>query len=173
MKKLLSVTLVLLLAVCCMLTMVSCFGGGEKPELDLEKAAEALEDRDYTVEYTDDDLEIPALEEQLRASKSTDGDHEYIYILRFKDTKSAKLYYENIKLGRESQQKSSELEIEFYEHLLKKYEDDMKSDEIDEYEDELKEMKKALENSQEDYTYGRSGKIVWYGTTKAAKHTKD
>lgn len=167
MKKLLVVLLALTMLVGT-LALTSC---GAKPELDLDDAADALEDADYSVSFKDDE-DDPSVDEALYA-RSDDYD-DYVYIVVYKDTKTAKLAYKELKLDQDQEKESLELEIKYYEHILNKYEDDMDSDEVDDYEDKLKDLKKELEKLEDgEIVYGRSGKTVWYGTKKAIEATKD
>lgn len=169
MKKLLAALLVLTMLVCT-LALTSC---GAKPELDLDDAKDALEDAKYTVMVEDDkdNLDMPGLVEMLSA-RDEDGEN-YLYIYVFDNTKTAKLFYEQMKLQYDAEVEITELEIKYYEHVLDKYEDDLESDEIDEYKDEIKELKKDLEETKDEHCYGRSGKTVWVGTKKAVEASKD
>ena len=162
MKKFLAAILMLIMV----LSMVSCVA---RPEMDLEEAKDNLEDEDYRVSYTDDEDDLDAgYEEMLMASK----DDDYLYVVKFGDVKSAKLAYEELKLEREAEIDETKLEIKKIEHLLKKYERDLDSDEIDEYEDELKELEDKLDDMKKEFVYGRSGKVVWYGTADAIDASK-
>ena len=181
MKRKLAVLLALAMLIGCVALFASC---GAKPELDLEKAKDALEDEDYTVYYEDDmSDDVPYIEEYLSAR---DDDDNSITIIRFADAKTAKLYYNTLKIDRDNEIaeikadiKSLKAEIKASEQILKKYEDDMKSDEIEaledeieELEDEIKDLEKELEDMKEDYVLGRSGKVVWTGTKDAIKASK-
>ena len=42
----------------------------------------------------------------------------------------------------------------------------------EELEKQIKELKNELEKMEEEYTFGKSGKTVWYGTVDAAKDSK-
>ena len=164
MKKILVVLLALAMLVSCVAIFASC---GAKPQLDLEKAKDALEDADYDVSYEDDMSDYtPYIEEYLEAG---DDDDNEITIIRFADTKTAKLYYQSLKLERDYDIDTLKLQIKQAKHQLKKYEDDLSSDEIDALEDEIKELEKELEDMKDDYIIGRSGKVVWVGTKDAIK----
>ena len=165
MKKFLAGLLALLMLVSSVFVLSSC---AKKPQLNLEKAKDALEDNDYRVSYSDD-VEDPAYEERLYASK----DDHYIVIVKFEKSSTAKLYYQQSKMELDQQIEALEMEIKLAKHLLKTYEDDMKSDEIKELEDEIKDLEKELEEYQEEYVIGRSGKYVWYGDAKAIEDSKD
>ena len=181
MKRKLAVLLALAMLIGCVALFASC---GAKPELDLEKAKDALEDEDYTVYYSDDEDDLPVYAEGVLSA--SDDDDNYVYIMRFADAKTAKLYYNTLKIDRDNEIaeikaeiKSLKAEIKASEQVLKKYEDDMKSDEIEdledeieELEDEIKDLEKELEDMKEDYVIGRSGKVVWYGTADAIKDSK-
>ena len=173
MKKILSTVLAVVLIVGCIFTLASCSpkSQGEKPELDLKKAAENLEDEDYTVTHVDDkdSLEV-FIEETLYAYD--EGHKNSITIVVFKDSKSAKFYYEDYVNGMQSEIEEIEAEIEFYEHILKEYESKLDSDEIDEIEDEIKKYKEELEERTEDFCYGIDDCTVWYGSADAVKDSK-
>ena len=164
MKKLLSVLLALMMIIGT-LALVSC---GPKPELDIDAAAKALEKADYDVDV-DDEFSNPSIEKRLSA-ESEDG-KDYIYIVVYKDTKSAKLAYEDQKMSLDQYKEEIKLKIETYEHLIDEYESDLKSDEINSYKDKIKDYEKTLEEMDE-YVIGRSGKTIWYGTEKAVEATK-
>ena len=182
MKKILVVLLALAMLISSVAIFASC---GAKPQLDLEKAKDALEDEDYTVFYSDDDdsEDIPYIEETLYAY---DDDDNSITIIRFADAKSAKLAYKQLKIENDAkidnikaEIKELKAEIKLYEHVLKKYDDELKSDEaeeveenIKELEDEVKDLEKELEEMKDDYVIGRSGKVVWTGTKDAIKASK-
>ena len=174
MKKTIIRLIALVFVVCFAFSLASCFA--PKPLIkDLEKAAENLEDEDYDVYYTDDEDEIAyhefgaCIAEYLEAD---DDDDNSIEIVVFKDTKSAKLYYDELKTRLDYQKEYMELYIESLEHQLKKYEDDLDSDEINEIEDTIKELNKALEKVEDEYVIGRSGKTVWAGTKDAIEDSK-
>ena len=95
-----------------------------------------------------------------------------LYMTEYADKKSAKLAYEEIKAEYETAIEELKREIKEYENILKKYEDKLDSDKIDHYEDEIKDLEKELEELKEDSAYGRSGKVVWYGSVKAVEDTK-
>ena len=168
MKKLFAALLALTMLVG-MFALTSC--NKAKPELDLEKAEKALEDAKYTVVVADkkEDIDMPGVEKMLRAADEKYENHLYIYV--FEDAKTAKLFYQQMKVSYDQQIEQLELEIKYYELILDTYKDDMDSDAIDDMEDELKDMKEELEEYKEDYSFGRDGKTVWNGTVKAVEAT--
>ena len=172
MKKWLSAILCIVTVLMCVLVFASC---AAKPELDLETAAENLEDEDYNVQYSDDEDELDVnVAERLTASKSNGDDYddyEYIQITVYKDVKSAKAMYEMLKLQQEVSKKSMKNEIEQLKNKLATYEDDLENEDIDDIEDEIEELEESLERLEE-IVYGRSGKTVWYGTKDAIDATK-
>ena len=174
MKKTIIRLIALVFVVCFAFSLASCFA--PKPLIkDLEKAAENLEDEDYMVRYTDDEDELSVGQvEKLTAYKYGDDydDYETLTVIVFEDTKSAKLYYDELKTRLDYQKEYMELYIESLEHQLKKYEDDLDSDEINEIEDTIKELNKALEKVEDEYVIGRSGKTVWAGTKDAIEDSK-
>ena len=186
MKKFLSMLLATVLLVAC-LAFTGCSLFGAKPELDLETAAENLEDADYVVSFSDDEDELDInVEAQLEAY---DEDHEnYIYITTYKDSKSAKIAYQAIKLEKNYEKDSYnrridsyELEIKNIKNMLEKYEDELDDEDmLDYYEDMLEEAEDALEERKEEYAeekenyvYGRKGNTIWIGTKDALEATKD
>lgn len=145
-------------------------GCASKPELDLRDAQDNLEDNDYLVTLRDSEEDLDLNEEQILYAYHKD---DSITIIEYKDTKSARLAYEAIKLEYETEIEVIELEIKSLEHLLSKYEKELNSDEIDNLEDEIKELNKELEDAKEEYVFGRSGKFVWMGTADAVKDSKE
>ncbi len=167
MKRLFSLLLALVMIVGCVAMFASC--AKETPNEDYDDAKKALEDADYSVTASDEDL-APGQEAYIYAY---DEDHDnYIYIYWCEDISYAKLMYDNLKFEYEMEVEETKRYIKFCEKYLKMYEDDMKSDEIDEYEDNIKEAEEWLEELEEDYVIGRKGKMVWKGTVKAIKATK-
>lgn len=155
MKKILSMLLVLVTMLTVCTSLVAC--GGPKPTLNLDKAKRNLKDNDYEVEIMDgddwEDVEDGALAiEEVLYAEEEDGDN-YIYIIKFKTTKDAKLYYKA--------EEDGSAWVKFLKYVLKKYGDDLDREDRDEIEEEI-----------EDWTWGCSGKYVWYGTKDAVKDTK-
>ena len=168
MKKTLKYILALTLVLTCLVALVSC---GAKPKLNLEKAAEKLEDNDYYASYTDDEDDLSyGMKERLSAS---DGEDQ-IYIIKFSTKKLAKLYYQQATLSIKNEIEELKLELKTYKYELRKFDKDMDSDEIDSYEDEIKDLKDEIEELEESLKFiGRSGKYVWVASSKdAIKATK-
>jgi len=169
MKKILTVLLAMAMLLGCVAMFASCGNQGPKPKLNLEDAADALEDEDYSVHYEDDEDNLGAgVVESLSAYKDDDG----LYITKYASSATAKLYFEKFKFQYEMQIKSIKLQIKEKEHLLKKYEDDLDNDDIDDLEDDIKDLEKELEELEDEACFGRSGKYVWYGTKDAIKDSK-
>lgn len=177
MKKLVA----LLLVVSTLFIFASC---SIPPKLDLEKAAENLEDNDYAVIYTDDEDELEAgMKEILMATKmDKDGDDdESIYIVKFETFKLAKLYYKQLKLeykeditDYKERIKALKLEIKIAKYELKKFDDDsgLDDDDIDELKEELEDLREEFKEFKKDSKFGIMGKTVWCGTAKAFKDSK-
>lgn len=163
MKKFLALILASVMILSCMIVFSSCT---PRPKMNLEDAADNLEDEDYYVSYSDD-VDEPGYKERLSASNGDD----YLIVIVFSDSKLAKLYYEEAKASMNYEKEELEREIERLEHMLKKYDDDFSSYEIDSMEDELKDLKKELKEYKE-YVIGKSGKTVWAGTKDAIKDSK-
>ena len=160
--------LALVLVIACVVPFVAC----AKPKLNVEKAKENLEAADYLV-YVNDDLDMPYIEEMLTASKGTGDERTEITIVKFADAKSAKLYYQGLKLEIEQDIESAKLELKTYKRIITKYGDDLDSDEVDDLKDEIKELEEKIEELKEDLKeIGRSGKYVWVGDKEAVKATK-
>ncbi len=155
MKKILSMLLVLVTMLTVCMSLVAC--GGPKPNLNLDRAKKNLKDNDYEVEICDgdewEDVEDGALAmEEVLYADDEDGDN-YIYIIKFKTTKDAKLYYKAFE--------NEDAWVKYLKYVLKKYGDDLDREDREEFEERI-----------EDYSWGRSGKYVWYGTKDAIKDTK-
>ena len=167
MKRILSLSLAFVMIFACIFSLSSCFG--PKPELDIGKAEDNLEDEDYTVNVVDDeDLLGPGQVERLYAYNGDDS----IAIIEFENTKTAKLYYKQLKLERDQEIEEIKLEIKYMEHILDEYSKDLDSEDEDDYKDRLKDLRKELEEAEEEDLFGRSGKIVWYGTKDAVEDSQ-
>lgn len=147
-------------------TLCSC----KKPKLNLEEAADNLEDNGYSVFYNEDaDDENPQYQESLVAFNEN-GD--YLTIFKFTHSKQANLFYESIKLRHDYDIESTKLEIETIKNYLKKYSDDLSDSEIDAYEDSIDELEDKLDELKNDYCYGKSGKTVWTGNRDAIEDSR-
>ena len=166
MKKILAMALAVVMLMGCVLTFASC---GTRPELDIDDAEDNLKEEDYIVSVNDDPSD-PMYKATLYASNGDDS----LSIYWFDSASVAKLYYQSIKLAEKQQKEELELEIKTLKKVIKLYEDEYKSSELDNLEDELKDLEKKLKDlkSGKDYVYGRSGKVVWYGTKDAIKDSK-
>ena len=168
MKKFITTFLALAMILSCAVVFSSCGIFTAKPELDLEQAAENLEDADYSVSYVDDEDELSAgVVERLSAY----NDDDYLTVTVYGDSKSASIAYKTLKSSFEYYVKEMKLEIQRLENVLNKYDKDLDSDEIDELEDEIKELEKELEEL-EDIVIGKKGKTVWSGTKAAVEDSK-
>ncbi len=182
MKKTLIRIFALVLTLCTVFSLASCFAA--KPEKDLEDAKENLEDANYEVDYVDDEEYLAVnVEAYLKADNDKD---EQLTVYIYKDIKSAKLAYKQQKAAYEMEMEYAEyaidkmeLELKQLKNRLKKYEDDLDSDELDKLEEQIEDKEEAIEDSKEaikeykkEYVIGRSGKMVWYGTDKAIKKSK-
>ena len=160
--------LAFILTLSMMLAFTSCLA---KPELDLNDAKKNLKSEDYNVKVEDDEdfLDVGVVE-QLEAY-SEDGD-DYIYIVKYESAKYAKLVYDMMKQEYDYGIKSSSLQIKQIEFILDEYDKDLDSDEIDDYEDEIKDLNKNLKEAKEDYSFGISGDIIWFGTAQALEDSR-
>ena len=178
MKNLILRLIALAVLACCILSFASC-GGSVKPELNMKDAEDALEDEGYTVETGDGDDYIEnnsyspyygyALDEYLEAH---DDDYNYLYIYVFESASMAKLYYKGIAESQEMYIANIQTELDYYNKLLKKYEDDMDRDHIKELEDEIESLEEDLEERVDEYVFGIKGKTVWYGTLDAVEDSR-
>ena len=166
MKKIIATLLAAVMLVGCMLAFTSC----AQPAIwDLDKAEENLKDNDYSVSYIDNEDELEAgVAKKLYASK----DEEYLSITVYKDTKTAKYVYENLKLEYDMGLKFYKNEINRLENLLKKHKDDLSDSQIERYEDDIKDYKEYIDEAKKESTFGRIGKTVWYGTKTAAEDSR-
>ena len=166
MKTTLKKLLVIVLALTCIMGLVAC---APAPKKDLEKAKDALEDEKYSVSYSDEDDSGDGIEERLYA---TDGKDNYLYILKFEKTSTAKLYYKSLVNENDNELALNKAYLKYYEHILKNFEDDMDDKQVDSYEDNIEEYEEEIEDAKE-LVIGRSGKIVWIGTKQAIKDSKN
>ncbi len=129
--KLIALALVLTLSV---VMLASCL----PPNMDPEKAIDALEENGYKAAH--DDTVIPLalklmgvkdVEDVVKATAVIDGELEYVTIIYFDDADAAKTAWEDVK------------------------------DYAEETEDE----------DDSDWTIGKFGKMIWYGTEAAIKAT--
>jgi hypothetical protein len=176
MKKFLAKLCTVFLAIVCLFSVSAC-----APKLNIEKAAENLEDAGYTVTIADSELELTAavkmmglpsnahisIEEALMASE----DDNYVYILKVEKASVAKAYYKMIKNQFDAELQEIKDQIKLYEVFLKNYKKELNSTEIDYIEDAIKEMKKELEEAKE-INIGRSGKWLWLGNKDGIKDSK-
>ena len=139
---------------------------GPKPELDLEDAAENLEDEKYDVTY-DDDCDEAGIEERLSASNKDD----YLYVTVYADAKLAKLAYKELQMEMKQEKEYYKLQLEYYEHMVDEYGKELESEEEDYYKEAIKEIEEELEKYDE-YVIGRSGNTVWSGTKTAIEDSK-
>ena len=176
MKNIITKLLVMVIVAIMVLSLASC---ATKPEIDFDDACDELEDNGYTVEITKDGLDV----NQKKVLYAYDDEDNFLMMIEFKDTKSAKLYYESIKIEYEwridkikAEIDEAELMVETYEYILEEYKNKLDSDEIDEYEekiddlrDEIKDLNEELEEAEDEGAFGRSDNVVWIGTTDAIK----
>ena len=176
MKKLVA----LLLVVSTLFIFASC---SMPPKLDLEKAADNLEDEDYFVTYVDDEDKLPAgIVERLYAyGDDDDDDQDYLMILKFETLQSARLYYKQLKLkykeeitDYKEQIKALKLEIKTAKYELRKFDDDSDwdDDDIDDLKEELEDLREEFKEFKKDSKFGIMGKTVWAGTKGALKDSK-
>ena len=171
MKKLLGKILVILLVVATVTAFSACSksvgapSAGPKPELDLKKAEDNLEDNGYEIEDLDLDSAMDyAIEKGISAYDERDN---YIILIECKSTKAAEKLYDYL-INYEFEINYINATIAWYEFLLEEYGDDMYSEEREELEDEIKANKDDIK----DAAYGHSGKYIWFGNEDAVEDTK-
>ncbi len=168
MKKLLGKILAILLVVVMVTAFSACSksagapSAGPKPELDLRKAEDNLEDNGYEV-YKSDDFDSDFMGYAVEKFIEAYDDHNEIILIECKSNKGAEKLY-NYMVNDELEISIMQATIDWYEFLLKEYGDDMYSGEREELEDEIKEYKEELEG----LVYGFSGKYVWFATDEDA-----
>lgn len=156
-----------------------------QPDLNLDRAADNLEVRNYTVSYIDDEDELAVgVEERLYAktepqinADNFENEEEYlnyletyipewIEIVVFENTKTAKLYYKSLKLERDCELKALKLKLKEYRHILDEYSKDLDDDEEEYYNNYISDLNKQI-GKWENYVIGRKGNTVWCGTKQA------
>jgi hypothetical protein len=167
MKKLIKV-LALMLVICCFMFTFAC-NKTEKPLLELSKARDNLEDREYEVEFVRNSTEMYGVVYVYLEAYANEGE-DYIQIFGFEKMKLAKATYKMLKSEQESEVNNLKKKIEFYESILKHCGDEMESAKIDEIEDAIKEIKKEI-REVEKYLIGIKGYYVWIGTKGAIEDT--
>lgn len=165
MSKNLKIALTFTLLLCTIFSLCSCM----RPALNLEKAADKLEDEGYYVGYDDEASDSnPAFKETLVAYSEDD----YIYIVKLNHSKAANLYYEQLQMEQDYKIDSLKLEIETLKFEIKKYGDEYDDDVLEAMENKLEDLEEELKEYKEEYRIGKSGKTVWEGTKTAIKDSK-
>ena len=159
----------ILVVLCLFMFLFVLSSCNEKPKLDFNKAKENLEDEGYLITYVDNSEFLEVNEKQ---SLHGYGDQEFIYIIEFRDLKSARLFLKYLEAEFDKTTESLKAELKMYKHTLNKYDKELTSEEMDDLKEEIRELEEELEEYEEDYKCGRSGKIVWYGTEDAIEDTK-
>ena len=183
MKKTLLRIFALVLTLCTVFSLASCFA--PKPKLDLEAAKENLEDEDYIVSYVDDEDVLDTNVAERLVARDEDGETALTVVV-YSDAKSAKIAYKIQQLNYDYQIEAYNMQIDYYEleikalkNKIRAYDDELKSDEIDaleekieEYEDDVDDLKDELKEYKKDYVIARRGKTLWYGYKDAIKDSK-
>ena len=166
MKATFKILLVLALVLAMVMGLVAC---GSSPLLELSEAVDNLKAEDYYVQYhtRKSDLE-PGMAEMLEA----ESDEEEITIIIFRDSSTAKAYFEIKEKEREVQITLLESELEYLEQKLEYFEADMDAEELEDIDEQIEEIKQSLLDYEEKYVLDRSGEAVWFGTKNAVEDTK-
>lgn len=153
------------------LTLASC---SPSPKLNLEKAAENLRQNGYYASYYDeDDFDETDIDEMnLKGKVSASYGNDYVIIYKFRDVRSAKLFYKAYKAEYDLEVKILKLEIKMYRNLLFRY--PFKLSEFDKKDllEEIQLLKEDIKDFKKENVIGRSGKYVWVGTADAIKDSK-
>lgn len=165
MKKFLVKLLVAFSLLLCVLMGLAC----STVKVDINKAENALREKDYDVEveYNVSSWGIEGIiEKAVFAEKDAYADQDiYIEIYLFKNKKVAKAWYESWKAEIESELNILKAELKEKEVILDEYRDMIKSTEINELEDKIKEYKKDIEEYENKLKcIGINGKCVWYAS---------
>ena len=178
MKKTLIRCAAVLLLIACALSAASCSLFAPKPETDVKVAATTLERNGYLVE-TIEELEGDSrlgigIKRAFRASY-TYGialNEKSLVMIEFRSPTTAKLYYEEKKAEYDAEIEEISHEIKVYKHLLADYKSRLNGADPILYEEMIEELEEELETLKKEYTVGRSGKVVWYGSTDVIEDTK-
>ncbi|MBR2384708.1 MAG: hypothetical protein IKA99_03755 [Clostridia bacterium] len=188
MKKLITVTIVVIMLFMSIGTMSSC--SFFVPELDLdeveeifEELAEDLTDEDdvlnsvsvYTIRGGDAYMagyEAFTKDAIILKSLITDFDSEDLFSFEYlcgvfecESKADAKKLYEFIYIYEYESRKTV---LEYKEYLLKKYKDELSKDEENGLEESIEELEEYLQN----FVVGRKGVYVWFGNKEYLKQTK-
>lgn len=169
MKKILSLSLALLLLFGCVLTLASCGGKDPIPKLDLKDAAENLEEEGYRVYYYEDEDELDVGEKERFSAYSDD---DYISMIEYESEEFAEIEYKYLKKEQKDYIAYLKKEIKILENLLEELENNITSEELDELVGSLQYSKQELKRIEEEYVFGRDGTIVWYGSRHAVEAAK-
>ncbi len=164
MKKFLTCLLSALLAVLCLFICVGCKAA---PARSINEADAALSYRGYTVtiEYGGEFDELIDVEGVVKKSLYAEKGEDYIEIYEFENWFTARRAYKLAKTTYKNAVKIAQSYVDFYEHILDKYDLEMTSAEIDEMQDELKYYRKHLKEAEEKLkSFGRRGKFVWFAS---------
>jgi len=160
MKKLLTKLLAGFMTLACVCSMAAC-----APRLNIDDAEDALRDKGYEVEV-EHNTNYYEIEGMVEKALYAERDDEWIEMVEFSDSKTAKLAYETEKAYYEAEIAVIESEIALYKHFLKEYQDSLTSEQIDEMEDEVKELKKEkADNEKELECMGRNGACIWFASS--------
>ena len=169
MKNTLKRILAFVLAIACMISLVSC----SKPQLNLEKAEENLKENGFTVTVSESpDTGVDAVLIAIKNLISSE-ETQSLTIYQFGSVKLAKLYYQAEVLDIEREIEALEIEIKAIKHLIKKFDAELDSDDIEDYKEEIIDLKDEIKELKDELkNIGRQGKFVWEGDKEAIKATK-
>ena len=162
MKKIIGTFCVLLTI--CVLVLSSC----ASPELDFDDAKVTLEEKGYTVLHTKN----PLTEGMVASFTASNDDDEYLYMAEYESSALASVQYDKVKLQYETEEKETQLEIDELEAFYDLYKDQMSDEKKQAHKDDIAELEKSIDDLNDNFTFGRSGCIIWYGTVQAVKDSK-
>lgn len=155
--------LALLLIIMTLFAITSCTAVAT---LQFSDAKYNLKANDYEVTVIDDgDLLEVGVVEMLDARKPNSTDH--ICIVRYEDTKHAKLVFKQRKEAYDAKIEGIELKIEEVEYILEAYAGNLTADEKSRYENELRDLNAELKQAKSGEAFGVIGNILWTGTAGA------
>ena len=103
---------------------------------------------------------------------ASNDDDEYLYMAEYESSALASVQYDKVKLQYETEEKETQLEIDELEAFYDLYKDQMSDEEKQAHKDDIAELKKSIDDLNDNFTFGRSGCIIWYGTAQALKDSK-
>lgn len=162
MKKL-TLAICIILALCTLM-LSSC----ASPDLDFADAKNTLEGKGYSVTYTQN----PLTEGMVASFSASNADEEYLYMVEYQSSALASAQYEKIKLQFDTEEKELEIDKKELEAFYDLYKGQLTDEEKQSYKDDIQAIKDSIKDLNDNFTYGRSGCFIWYGTVGAVKDSR-